>query len=120
MYPNSNIWHAFWTKHVQMGQDVVEMWQVGGACQVPLGTSVMLGISRLSVLESSMKHCLYLFLCMAVRRCYGGRERERSRIGDAQVGNLRDFLGIRKMDRVTNAWMGKLCRVTKGIDERID
>ena len=48
------------------------------------------------------------------------RKRERSRIGDAQVGNLRDFLGIRKMDRVTNAWMGKLCRVTKGIDERID
>ena len=26
-------------------------------------------------LESCMKHCLYLFLCMAVRQCYGKRRR---------------------------------------------
>ena len=31
MYPNSNIWDVFWTKQVQMGQNV------GGGWQVPLG-----------------------------------------------------------------------------------
>ena len=40
------------------GQDAVGRWRAGGGLQV-------LGICSLSVLESSMKHCLYLFLCMA-------------------------------------------------------
>ena len=31
---------------------------------------------QLSVLESCMRHCLFLFLCMAVRPCYGGRSRD--------------------------------------------
>ena len=29
-----------------------------------------------SVLESSMKHCLYQFLCLAMRQCYGRRRRD--------------------------------------------
>ena len=29
-----------------------------------------------SVLESCMRHCLCLFLCMAVRQCYGKRRRD--------------------------------------------
>ena len=37
-----------------------------------------------------------------------------------QMNNLRGFLGIRKMDRVPNAEISELCRVEKGIDERID
>ena len=31
---------------------------------------------QLIVLESYMKHCLCLFLCMAVRQCYGRRDLE--------------------------------------------
>ena len=30
------------------------------------------------------------------------------------------LFGIRRMDRVPNAWIRELCRVTKGEDERID
>ena len=28
------------------------------------------------LLESCMRHCLCLFLCMAVKQCYGGRRRD--------------------------------------------
>ena len=34
---------------------------------------------------------------------------ERSRIWAVQIENLRGLLGIRKMDRVPNAWMRELC-----------
>ena len=36
------------------------------------------------------------------------------------MDNLRGLLGIRRMDRVLNAWIRKLCRMRKGVDERID
>ena len=34
--------------------------------------------------------------------------------------DLIGLLGIRRMDRVPNAWIRELCRVKKGLDERID
>ena len=37
---------------------------------------LMLGICSLSVLESCMKHCLCLFICMAMRKRYGKRRRD--------------------------------------------
>ena len=45
---------------------------------------------------------------------------ERSRIRAAQKDNLRDLLGIRRMYRVPNARIRELCRVTKGVDKRVD
>ena len=50
--------------------------------------------------------------------------KERSRIRTIQTDNLRSFLGIRRMDEAPNArirelW-GVMCRVTKGVEERID
>ena len=36
------------------------------------------------------------------------------------MNNLKVLVGIRKMDRVPNAWIRELCRVTKGADESID
>ena len=45
---------------------------------------------------------------------------ERSRIRAVQMNNLRGLLGIRRMDRVQNAWLRKLCGVVKGVDERTD
>ena len=36
------------------------------------------------------------------------------------MGNLRGLLGIRRMNRVLNARIRKLCEVRKGLDERID
>ena len=34
--------------------------------------------------------------------------------------NLRDLLGIRRMDKIQNERIRELCGVTKGVDERID
>ena len=36
------------------------------------------------------------------------------------MDNLRGLLGIRRMDRVLNIQIRQLCRVTKGVDERIN
>ena len=45
---------------------------------------------------------------------------ERSRVRAVQMYNLRGLLGIRRMDRVSNAQVRELCGVRKGLDERID
>ena len=45
---------------------------------------------------------------------------ERSRIRAVQIDNLRGLLGVRRMDMFPNAWVRELCRVKKGLDERID
>ena len=44
--------------------------------------------------------------------------KERSRIRDIQMDNLRGLLDIRRMDRVLNARIRELCRVKKGLDSR--
>ena len=49
---------------------------------------------------------------------YGSKKmlwKEKSRIRAVQMENLRGLLGIRKMDKVTNAWIRALCGVTKGL-----
>ena len=38
---------------------------------------------------------------------------ERSRIRDVQMDDLIGLLGIRRMDKVLNAWIRQLCRVMK-------
>ena len=49
-----------------------------------------------------------------------GKEKERARIRAVHIDNLRGLLGIRRMDKVPNAWIRKLCRMMKGMDKRID
>ena len=48
------------------------------------------------------------------------KEKERSRIRAVQMNNLRGFLGIRRTDNFPKARMRELCRVTKGVEEKID
>ena len=48
------------------------------------------------------------------------REKERSRFRAIQMDNLRGPLGIRRMDKVSNARIRQLCGLTKGGDEKID
>ena len=55
---------------------------------------------------------------MAVRLLW--KEKERSRIRTVEMDNLRGLLGIKRIDRVPNEWISELCRVMKGVDERID
>ena len=66
-----------------------------------------------------MKHYLCLFLCMAVRQCYG-RRRRGLESGLCRWRTSEDLLGIRRMDRVPNTKIRKVCRVKKGLDESID
>ena len=48
----------------------------GGRVAGAIRSLVRIGICSLSVLESCIKHCLYLFSCMAARQCYGKRRRD--------------------------------------------
>ena len=79
MSRNSNIWDVFWTKQVQMGQNVVGGWQV------TLGPLLMFEICRLSVLV------LHETLLVAVLM-YGSETmlwKEISRIRAVQMDNLK-------------------------------
>ena len=46
-------------------------------------------------------------------------EEERSRIRAVQMENLRNMLGIMRMDKILNAQLRNLCRMTKGVDKKI-
>ena len=83
-----------------------------------LGPKLMLGICSLGVLV------LHGTLLVPVL-IYGSEtmiwnEKERSRIKSVQIDNLRGLLGIRRIDRVLNAWIRELCAVAKWVDKRID
>ena len=47
------------------------------------------------------------------------KEKERSRIRAVQMDNLRGLLCIRRMERVPNTQIKELCRVVKGLHERV-
>ena len=46
--------------------------------------------------------------------------KERSRNRAEQMDDIRGLLGVRRMDRVPNARIKKLCGVMNGVDEMID
>ena len=48
------------------------------------------------------------------------KEEERSRNSAIQMDKIRSLLSIRRMDRVPNARIRKLCRMAKGVNERIE
>ena len=76
----------------------------------------MLGICNLSVLV--FHETLLVPVLMYGSETMLWEEKERSRVRTVQ--NLRGLLGIRKMGRVSNARIRKLCGVRKGLAERID
>ena len=47
-------------------------------------------------------------------------EKERSRIRAVQMDKLRGLMGIRRIDKVPNAWIREFCGIIRGVDERID
>ena len=46
------------------------------------------------------------------------KEEERSGITGVQMDKIRSLLGIRRIDRVLNAWIRELCGMVKGVHER--
>ena len=48
------------------------------------------------------------------------REKENSRIRPVQLDSLRGLLSIRRMDRVPNVQITKMCGLSKKVDERIN
>ena len=60
-----------------------------------------------------------MYVCMHGSETVIWKE-ERSRIKAVQMDYLRVLLGIRRVDRVPNAWIRELSGVKKGVDERID
>ena len=91
---------------------------MSGRMQVPSGPWLMLGIWSLSVLV--FYEILLVSVLMYGSKTMLWRKKERSRVKAVQMDNLRGLLSIRRMDRVLNAQIRELCRVRKGLDERID
>ena len=48
------------------------------------------------------------------------KEKERSRIRAVQMDYLRGLMGMKRMDKIPNTRIRKLCGMTKWVDERID
>ena len=48
------------------------------------------------------------------------KEKRWFRIMVVQTNNLRSLLGIRRMDKVPNLRIRELCRLAKGMNEKID
>ena len=83
-----------------MRQNVVGRWRVGEGLQVLLCFWLMsLQLECVMVFHESLlvPALTYDSVTMVLR------EKEKSRIWDAQMDNLRGFLGIRRMDKVLNA-----------------
>ena len=78
----------------------------------------MLGICSLSVLVFHETLLVPVLMYGSEKMLW--KEKERSRIRAVQMDNLRGLLGIRRMERIPNAWIRGFCGVKKGLDERID
>ena len=48
------------------------------------------------------------------------KQKERSRIRALQIDNLRGLLGIRRRDKILNAWISELCGMMKKVENRIE
>ena len=95
--------------------------------KVANGRSVTGDIRSLVYARSLQLECARVFheSLMVTVVTYGSetmiwREKERSRIKGVQINNRRGLFGIMKMDKVPNARIRQLCRVTKSVDERIE
>ena len=78
---------------------------------------VLLGPCSFSVQTFCMRNCLYLFLSMVETMIM--KWKERSKIRTAQIDNLRGLLGIRKMNKVLNAWIREQCEVMKRVSKEV-
>ena len=76
-----------------MRQNVVGRWQVGEGLQVLLGLWLILGVC-------SFHETLLMPVHMYGTETMILKEKERSRIRDAQMDSLSGLLGIRRMEKV--------------------
>ena len=112
MSRNLNTWDVFWTNQVEMRQS---------------GRRVVSAIRSLvhdRRLQPECARVLHESLLVPVLT-HGSeimiwKEKERYMIWAMQMDNLRGLLGIRRMDKVQNARIRRLCGVTKGVNQKID
>ena len=107
MSRNSNIWDVFWTRS---GTDRAERSRKVASEKGVAGT--IRSIVNVRDLQLECFRVLHETLFIAVLM-YGSetmlwKEKERCRIKAVQMDNLRGMLGIRRMDRVPNAWLREL------------
>ena len=93
---------------VQMRKSVVERWRVRGKLQLECA----------KVLHEAVQVSVPVLIYGSEKLIW--KKKEMSRIRVVQMDNLRGLLGIRRRNKVPNAQIRELCRVTKGVDERID
>ena len=69
-------------------------------------------------LECGRVFLVPVLMCGSTRILW--KEKERSRVRAIQTDNIRQLLGINRIDKVPNARVRELCRVKKAVNERID
>ena len=98
---SSNIWGVCWINYVQMLPSVVGSLRVGGNLLVSSSPWLMLGVCRLECTRVLHEGLLVPILL------YGSE-------------TIIQKKGVRRMDKVLNAWIREFFRVTKGVDEMSD
>ena len=76
----------------------------------------MLGVYNLNMQKYCIGAVLYMFWCGNETMLL--KEKEKSRIRALQIDNLKAFISVRRINRMSNQWVRELCRVMKGVDER--
>ena len=83
-----------------------------------VGLWLMVGFCSLSVLV--LHETLLVSVLMYDSETVIWKEEERSKIRAVQMVKIRSLLGIRRMDRVPEAWIRELSGMAKGVEERIE
>ena len=101
MSRNSNIWDVSWTNQIQIGQ-------VASGKRVADAIRSFVNARDLQIEYARVLHkTLLVPVLMYGNETMLWKEEERFRIRALQMDNLKSLLGIRKMDRVLNAWIKK-------------
>ena len=85
-----------------MRQNAVGRWRVGRGIHFPLGPWLNLECTRV------LNETLLVPVLMYGNETMLWKEKKRSRVWDVQMDNRRRLLGIRRMNRVPNAWIREL------------
>ena len=90
-----------------MRQSVVGRRRVEGGYQVLVGLWLMLGVCSFECARV-LHETLLVPVLMYGSETMIWKEEERSRIRVVQMDKIRSLLGIRRMDRVPNAWIREM------------
>ena len=104
MHQNSSTWDLCYMNQVQIEWNVLGKWQVGGSCICNQIRRLCLQLGCAGLLPG----ILLVPVLMYKSEAMVWREKERARIRAIQMDNFRGLLGIRRINRMLNGWVGEV------------